>query len=94
MSADKKIQINKIWFERCDKEGRKLSSFLKEANNHEVFCKCCVTNFNVIHSGYAAIQRHIDSKKHEKNIRVMTNPNQMQLCFDNTASTSSSGEFL
>lgn len=61
------------WLNKPDKNGTVVKEYLENVDNARVKCKWCSKTFNVRNSGFAQVNQHAGTKKHEQIVNLKKN---------------------
>lgn len=69
-----KSHFQKQWFEKIDKNGQKVSLWLREVDGDSsaAYCSLCAKKFDVSTMGWPAVQQHCSGKTHEKKAMLLS----------------------
>ncbi|KAL4152998.1 hypothetical protein QTP88_000831 [Uroleucon formosanum] len=74
-----KCTMNKIWFEKTDNLGYKISEWAKQFDKTQIFCIVCSNNIQCDKNGYQAVLQHSKTDKHKDNCKSKLNLKQLHL---------------
>ncbi|KAL5243999.1 hypothetical protein ACI65C_011409 [Semiaphis heraclei] len=64
-----KCTVNKVWFEKTDSLGYKISEWAKEVDKTQIFCIVCSNNIQCEKKGHQALLQHSINDKHKNNCK-------------------------
>ncbi|KAL4148221.1 hypothetical protein QTP88_002503 [Uroleucon formosanum] len=88
-----KCTVNKIWFEKTDNLGYKISKWAKQVDKTQIFCIVCSNNIQCDKKGYQAILQHSKTDKHKDNCKSKLNLKQLHLSLMSKSSSVTATEF-
>jgi hypothetical protein len=64
---------------RDDGQGHKVQDWGCKKTEHILFCRICVSSINVNKKGFQAVQQHVKSQEHMKQVASKLDPHQLRL---------------
>lgn len=90
-SRPKIYHVRSEWFNKEDSLHHVINTWCKQINQHEVFCQICNQSISCSTKGIAAINQHVETKKHTDNAKVKLEPCQLHLALRPPVNGSGSG---